>query len=94
MTHRLEFKNCCGAVAGYVNGSIFVSCGHFGLALRVPPQLLTELFHEADVSPLKYFPKGHIKREYAVIPERILDNLPRFKKLVDKSIAFALSAER
>jgi len=27
--YRLEFKNCFGAIAGYVNGNIFVSCGRF-----------------------------------------------------------------
>jgi hypothetical protein len=68
ISYRLEFKNCFGAVAGYVNGNIFVSRGKFGLALRLPPQTLTELFAEADVSPLKYFKKGHAKKEYAVIP--------------------------
>jgi TfoX/Sxy family transcriptional regulator of competence genes len=91
ISHRLEFKNCFGAVAGYVNGNIFVSRGKFGLALRLPPQTLTELFAEADVSPLKYFKKGHAKKEYAVIPKRIIDDHSRFKKLVDKSIKFALS---
>ena len=35
-THNLEFKNCFGAVAGYVDGQIFCSCGQFGLALRLP----------------------------------------------------------
>jgi TfoX/Sxy family transcriptional regulator of competence genes len=90
-SHHLEFKNCFGAVAGYVNGNIFVSCGSFGLALRLPSQTLGELFREAGASPLKYFKKGHVKKEYAVIPARILGNRLRFKKLVDESIRFALS---
>ena len=33
--HRLEFKNVFGAVGGYVNGKIFISCGKFGVALRL-----------------------------------------------------------
>jgi TfoX-like protein len=94
ISHHLEFKDCFGAVAGYVNGKIFVSCGNFGLALRLPSETLTQLFREADVSALKYFAKGHVKREYAVIPERIIGNRSRFKKLVDKSIKFALGARR
>ena len=61
-SHHLEFKDCFGAVAGYVNGNIFISYGNFGLALRLPSRTLTELFHEADVAPLKYFEKGHIKK--------------------------------
>ena len=94
ISHRLEFKNCFGAVAGYVNGNIFVSCGKFGLALRLPPQSLLELFGDTDVSPLKYFKKGHVKKEYAIIPKRIINDHCRFKKLVDESIKFALSASR
>jgi TfoX/Sxy family transcriptional regulator of competence genes len=93
ISHRLEFKNCFGAVAGYVNGKIFVSCGKFGLALKLPSQTLIELFKEADVTPLKYFKKGHTKKEYAVIPKRIIDDHNRFQKLLDESVKFALSTD-
>ncbi len=88
-THDLEFKNCFGAVAGYVDGQIFCSCGKFGLALRLPEKILTELFKEKGVKKLKYFPHGHVKKEYAVLPQRILEDPARFKKLVDASIHFA-----
>ncbi len=40
VTHQVEFKNCFGAVTGYVDGHIFVSCGKFGVALRLPPETL------------------------------------------------------
>ena len=89
-THRLEFKNCFGAVAGYVDGRIFVSCGKFGVALRVPPETLTELFRERDVQHLRYFPKGHVKKEYAVIPQRILDDQDRSRKLLAQAVKYAL----
>ena len=90
--HRLEFKRCFGAVAGYVDGSIFVSCGKFGVALRLPSPTLSELFREEDVLHLKYFPNGHVKKEYAVIPNRIIEDQGRFNKLVDSSIKYALLA--
>jgi hypothetical protein len=90
-SYRLEFKNCFGAVAGYVNGNIFVSCGRFGVALRLPPGVLEDLFDEAGISHLKYFPNGHVKKEYAVIPPRILQNQIRLKKLVGKSVRYAVS---
>ena len=86
---RLEFKRCFGAVAGYVDGKIFISYGKFGLGLRLPPQTLKELFREEDVFHLKYFPNGHVKKEYAVIPNRIIGDKGRFKKLVDSSIKYA-----
>ena len=86
---RLEFKRCFGAVAGSVDGKIFISYGKFGVALRLPPQTLNELFRKEDVFHLKYFPNGHVKKEYAVIPNRIIEDQGRFKKLVDSSIKYA-----
>ena len=86
---RFEFKNCFGAVACYVDGNIFVSYGKFGLALKLPPRSLAALSREADVLPLRYFKNGHVKREYAVIPERILNDRRRFRELLNKSIKFA-----
>ena len=90
-THRLEFKNVFGAVGGYVSGRIFISYGKFGVALRFPPKVLDSLLKEKGVRHLRYFPKGHIKKEYAVLPKRIIKDSHKFKKLLDKSIEYALS---
>jgi hypothetical protein len=89
--HRLEFKNVFGAVGGYIDEHIFISYGTFGVALRLPPEMLHALFQEKDVKHLKYFPNGHIKKEYAVLPKWILENKKQFKKLVDESIKYASS---
>ncbi len=90
-THNLEFKSCFGAIAGYLNGSIFISCGKFGLALKLPPKNLEKLFQEEGVKPLQYFKNGHIKKDYAVIPKYILNDKDRFRKLVSISIKFISS---
>ena len=87
-THALAFKSVFGAVAGYVNGAIFATCGRFGVALRLPPETLEELFKEDGVQPLRYFEKGHVKKEYAVLPTWVLEDEPRFEKLLDASIAY------
>jgi len=52
---------------------------------------LVDLFSEEDVLHLKYFPNGHVKKEYAVIPIRIIEDQDRFKKLVESSIKYVLS---
>ncbi len=88
--HKIDFKNVFGATAGYILGRIFISCGKFGVALKLPEKALEELFKENGVKHLKYFTKGHIKKEYAVIPKRILQNKSRFQKLADKSMQFVL----
>lgn len=92
--HRLEFKSVFGAVGGYVNDHIFISYGKFGVALRLPAKTLDELFRTKEARHLKYFPKGHVKKEYAVLSKRILKNKRRLIVLVDESIKFSLSKKR
>ena len=94
VTHQLGFKNCFGAATGYVDGHIFISCGKFGVALRLPPAILAELFKEEDVSQLRYFPRGHVKKEYAVVPQRMIDDRGGFKRLLEKSVKYALLISR
>ena len=88
-TDRLSFKSVFGAVGGYVDGNIFVSCGRFGIALRLPPSTLEVVFKEDGVTPLRYFEKGHIKKEYAVLPGRLLEDDALLSKLVDESMRYA-----
>ena len=88
----LEFKPCFGAVAGYVDGKIFVSYGNFGLALKLPLGPRTELLERKGGTPLRYFPKGHIKKEYVVIPQRILDDGRTFRGLVRQSVEYVRSS--
>ena len=89
-THRLEFKNVFGATGVYVNGRIFISCGKFGVALKLPPETLNNLFNKKFAKRLKYFPKGHIKKEYAVLPKKITENKNQFCKFIDESIQYVL----
>lgn len=89
--HRLEFKNVFGAVGGYVDGHIFTSCGKFRVAFRLPPETLEKLFKGKNAKRLKYFRKGHIKKEYAVLSKQTLKNKHQLKKLMDESIKYVLS---
>jgi TfoX/Sxy family transcriptional regulator of competence genes len=89
--YDVKFKNCFGATAGYIRGRIFISCGKFGVALKLPQKVLDELFKKRGAKRLKYFANGHVKKEYAVLPQRILKNKNQFKKLVDESVKYVLS---
>lgn len=92
-THDLGFKSCFGAVAGYVESNIFISCGQFGVALKLPSEVVASLLAEKGVERLKYFPTGHVKKNYAVLPRRILQDQSRMKRLLRQSIHFALNIE-
>ena len=89
--YRLEFKHCFGAIAGYVNGQIFILYGKFGVALKLPTEILTTLFKDKAVGHLQYFQKGYVKKEYAVLSKQMIADGHRFKELLDKSIEYALS---
>ena len=77
-----------------MDGNIFISCGRFGTALKLPSEIVASLLEEKGVKRLKYFPTGHVKKNYAVLPRRILQDQSRIKKLIRQSIRFALSEER
>ena len=66
--HQIEFKNVFGAVGGYVNGRIFISCGNFGVALRLPSKTLEDLFNKKVAKHLKYFPKDIPKKSTQYLP--------------------------
>jgi hypothetical protein len=87
-TQRLTFKNVFGAVAGYWDDRIFISCGVFGVALRLPPDTLGDLFKVNGVKRLKYFQNGHVKKEYAILPNEILRDRRQCGRLLDESIAW------
>jgi len=89
-THKVTFKKCFGAIAGYVDDNIFISAGRFGLALKLPRTTINRLMTEDGASHLKYFPKGHIKRDYVVLPRQIIEHRQRLKRLVDQSIRLVM----
>jgi len=86
-----KFKNVFGAVGLFVDGRIFASSGKFGIALRLPEEVLTDLFQNKRAKRLKYFAKGRIKKEYAVIPPRILRRQREIRSLVHKSVRYTVS---
>ena len=77
-----------------MDGNIFISCGRFGTALKLPVETVASLLEEKGVKRLKYFPNGHVKKNYAVLPGRILQDKDRMKRLLRQSIRFAVSEER
>jgi len=87
--YDISFKSVFGARAAYVNGHIFSSCGKFGFALKLPSDVCAKLFDEGLAIPLKYFDKGHVKRNYAVVKEDSPKLKSRLKRLVVDSVKFS-----
>jgi len=85
---EISFKPVFGAVAAYADGEIFMTCGRFGLGLKLDDQTCEHLLQSAEGQPLKYFDKGHVKRNYVVLADEVLEDAGRLKNLVDKSLDF------
>ena len=84
----LEIKHFFSGAAVYVNGKICISLTPVGFALKLPKNDRNKLIHENKAKILRYFPKGPIKKEYAVLSEPMIMNLNVLSYWVNRSIAY------
>jgi len=84
--HSLEFRPFFGAITVYVDGALFMSYGKFGVALKLPPETLENLFSTEQGAPFRYFPKGHVKKEYALLSSATINSTASFRKLIQESL--------
>ena len=62
----MEVKHFFSGAALYINGTICASWSPVGLAFKLPEQEAEALIAKGEAQPLKYFPKGHIKKGYVL----------------------------
>jgi hypothetical protein len=75
----LEIKHFFSGAALYVNGTIRVSWSPVGLAFKLPKAEVNELIKNGKAKPLRYFPKGNIKKGYALFENPRLDKPNHWK---------------
>ncbi len=63
---KIETKHFFSGAALYVNDILCVSWSPVGLAFKLPEKDVDKLIKSGKAIPLKYFPKGHIKKGYAL----------------------------
>ena len=85
---QIECKHFFGGAAAYANGRIFMTLTSVGLALKLPTESRESLIAEG-ASPLRYFPKGPVKKEYALVQDRIATDPKLLAPWVVKSILFS-----
>jgi TfoX/Sxy family transcriptional regulator of competence genes len=90
--HKITYKPVFGAVAAYADDRIFLTCGKFGVAAKLPDEVCSALLAEGMATPLRYFDKGHVKRNYVVLRDDLLKNGGRMHELVRQSAAFVQNA--
>ena len=62
----MEAKHFFGGAALYVNKAICASWSPAGLAFKLSEKEVDKLIGSGKAVPLKYFPKGHITKGYAL----------------------------
>jgi len=81
-------KHFFAGAAAYADGHIFMSWTPVGLALKLPEAACAEL-RSAGAKPLRYFPKGPIKKDYVILPARLAADAAALGPWIVQSIAFA-----
>jgi hypothetical protein len=68
-----EVKHFFSGAALYFDGTLCVSLSPVGLAFKLPENEVEALINNGKAVPLKYFPRGHVKKGYALFED---PNLP------------------
>ena len=81
----IECKHFFSGAAAYAGGRIFMSLTPAGLALKMSASDRAALL-EQGATPLRYFPKAPLKKDYAVIPESIRGDDIALARWIDASV--------
>ena len=79
----LETKHFFSGAALYANGKICASLSPAGFAVKLPEVIRQGLISEGIADEFRFFEKGPIKREYAVLSEVIIQDEKALRKLIE-----------
>ena len=85
---KFEIKHFFNGAAVYVNKKICISLSQVGSAIKLPEKLRNELMKEKGTKPLCYFSKGHIKKEYVILPRRMINDKKLLRQLIKKRFEY------
>ncbi len=88
---NLECKHFFGGAALYADDRICITLTPVGLAMKLPEETKERLFKNKKAIPLRYFPKGPIKKEYVLFPGGIDGGSKTIQKHVKNSIEYVLT---
>ena len=87
----LECKHFFSGAALYVDERICISLTPVGLAIKLPEATKDKLLKNKTAVPLKYFPKGPIKKDYVLFPDGIENGRKALHKYVKEGVEYALT---
>ena len=89
----IEIKHFFSGAALYINKTICVSWSPVGLAFKLPESEVETLIKSGKAIPLKYFPKGHVKKGYALFTNPDDKKSSYWNKYFKKAAKLVLSEE-
>lgn len=88
---NLECKHFFNGAAVYAKGRICMSLTPVGFAIKLPEESRNILIKQQGAKPLRYFPKGPIKKDYVVLPKAVLNDIKALRNWVKASIEYVVS---
>lgn len=85
---QIECKHFFSGAAAYFAGGIFMTLTPVGLAFKLPEDECLQLFRQG-FGPLQYFPGGHVKRGYALLPSWRDHDRDDLFGLIERSVEYA-----
>ena len=82
-----EYKHFFSGAALYANGKICMTLTPVGLALKLPEEYRESLIKEG-AKKLRYFPKAPVKKEYAVLSKKLIDDQTTFNNIIEVCVNF------
>ena len=87
----LEVKHFFSGAAVYADGKICMTLTPVGFAIKLPEESRIVLIEQRGANPLRYFPKGPIKKDYVVLPKTMVDDVKTLRHWVKTSIGYVVA---
>ena len=89
--NNLECKHFFSGAAVYAIGRICMSLTPVGFAIKLPEESRNKLIKERGARPLRYFPKGPVKKDYVVLPKAVINDMKALRSWMKISVEYAIS---
>jgi len=87
---KIEIKHFFSGAVLRVNETVCVSWSPVGLAFKLPETEIRKLINSGKARSLKYFPKGNIKKGYALFENPGDKNTKQWKKYFIRAFNYRL----
>lgn len=83
-----------GGAALYVGGTIIASLSRVGLAFKIGDPAAAALISDGKARPLRYFPHGHVKKDYVLFEDPDLSSTQVWEPLFELALETRKEADR